>query len=263
MPPRVEPWAYRVHRALRPVVRVATRGDRRQCNVCGSRCRRFLAHRDITEAVCPVCLSHGRHRIGWAWLASRSGLDRGRWRVLHLAPEPEIGGLLRAWPNVDVVSADLASPLADLRTDVARLGLADESFDAVICSHVLEHVPSDRRALRELRRILRPGGWILIQVPLPSGQLRTDEDPSVTSPAERTRRFGQADHCRLYGMDLVDRIREAGLEVESLLAETLFDEPARQRLCLRADEPLFIARRPEPVRATHSRPLVEATPCAS
>ena len=253
VPHRVDPWAYRVHRALRPAVRAAVWGRRRSCNVCGSTCRRFLSHGSVAEAVCPVCLSHGRHRIAWKWLERHSGLDRGEKRLLHLAPEPELTRRLRHLSNLRVISGDLGSPLAELRVDVTRLGLMDRSFDAVICSHVLEHVPCDSAAIAELYRILRPGGWLMVQVPLPSGRLVTDEDPSITSPSERARRFGQADHLRLYGMDIVDRLRREGFEVDVLTASDLFDPRRLSHHCLRLDEPLFVARRPkEGSGATHA-----------
>ena len=201
-----------------------------------------------------MCLSHGRHRIGWAWLTEHSGLDRGDWRVLHVAPEPELARRIETLGNVDLISVDLSSPLADLHMDAMRLGLADARFDAVICSHVLEHVRDDRAVLSELYRILRPGGWALIQVPLPSGRQSTDEDVDASSPEERLRRFGQVDHLRLYGMDLVDRIEAAGFDVATFRADDLFDGPALERHRLRFDEPLFIATRPRPDRARRADP---------
>jgi SAM-dependent methyltransferase len=164
--------------------------------------------------------------------------------VLHFAPEPELTRRFRTFENLRVVSADIASPFADMRCDITRIPLADECFDAVICSHVLEHVPRDRLALSELHRILRRGGWLLIQVPLPSGQLITNEDPMLTDPKARASRFGQLDHCRLYGMDLVDRVTAVGFVVETFLASDLFELDECVRLRLRADEPLFVARRP-------------------
>ena len=164
--------------------------------------------------------------------------------MLHLAPEPELARRLRELGDLRVVSGDLTSPLAGLRIDLTALGLRDEAFDAVLCSHLLEHVPDDRAAIRELYRVLAPGAWALIQVPLPSGRPVTDEAPDVVCPEERTRRFGQPDHCRLYGLDLVDRIRAAGFDVELLEARDLFAAEELSRQAIRADEPLFVARKP-------------------
>ncbi len=133
-------------------------------------------------------------------------------RLLHFAPEPVITAELASQPHLVYVSTDIAHP-ADVRTDMMALGFADESFDAIVCMHVLEHVPDDRVAMRELLRILRPGGWAILQVPVNKKSAVTDEDPRVTSPEERRRRFLQEDHCRLYGLDYEDRLKSAGFGV--------------------------------------------------
>jgi SAM-dependent methyltransferase len=138
----------------------------------------------------------------------RQGMPAGR--VIHFAPEAPIERRLRAELD-DYVTADL-EPGADLQLDLQALDLPGASFDVVLCVHVLEHVPDDAAALRELHRILKPGGWGVIQVPI----LRetTDEDPSLTDPAERLRRFGQEDHVRIYGRDFAGRLEAAGFELD-------------------------------------------------
>jgi ubiquinone/menaquinone biosynthesis C-methylase UbiE len=98
--------------------------------------------------------------------------------------------------------------------DITRLLLRDNCFDVIICSHVLEHVPDDRAAMREMYRVLRKGGWAAILVPTRTGQVKTFEDPGVVSPEERTRLFGQADHVRRYGQDVKNRLEEAGFAVK-------------------------------------------------
>jgi SAM-dependent methyltransferase len=136
--------------------------------------------------------------------------------ILHFAPEWGTERDLRANPRVRrYVTSDLSSPGVDVRCDITRLDFANESFDIVLCSHVLEHVIDDRQAIRELHRVLRPGGVAYIQVPYVSDK-DTEEDPSVTDPREREQRFGQFDHVRLYGYDLVDRLREPGFRVDEL-----------------------------------------------
>ena len=112
------------------------------------------------------------------------------------------------------ITADLESPIADKHFDVQDIPLPASSVDVIICNHLLEHVEDDRRALSELYRILRPGGWGILLVPEDRERETTYEDNSITDPKERTRLFGQYDHRRVYGRDYDDRLREAGFEVE-------------------------------------------------
>lgn len=193
-------------------------GDRVECPCCGGTFRRFLPHGPFRRpnVACPACGSHERHRLLWLFLtAARPDLlERSTLRLLHFAPEPALQRLLRARSNVDYVSADLGSPLADHDVDIQDLPYPDASFDALICSHVLEHVPDDRRAMRELHRIVEPGGWAIVMVPVHGGIAATVEDPAVVTPEQRLRAYGQADHLRLYGLDFPARLGAAGFEVE-------------------------------------------------
>ncbi len=126
--------------------------------------------------------------------------------------------------------------------------MQSERFDLILCSHVLEHIPDDRGALRQLRRVLRPGGAAVIQVPLRTGP--TDEDASVVDPAARHRRFGQFDHVRFYGSDFTDRVRAAGFGVEAVrYAEQLGREEIERCRLDAGDEDdgeawIFVARKP-------------------
>jgi SAM-dependent methyltransferase len=186
-----------------------------------------------------VCESLERHRLHWVYLRERTDLLDGRpRRLLHVAPEAVLERKLRGLPGVRYVSADLADPHAMLRLDVMRLAFADAAFDAVLCSHVLEHVADDRAAMRELRRVLRPGGLALLAVP-PIRAERTAEDPSEADPAERRRRFGHPDHVRRYGRDYADRLREAGFEVEVVGAAELVGEAGVARLGLGNGDEVF------------------------
>ena len=118
---------------------------------------------------------------------------------------------------MEYVSADLDSPLAMANVDITDLPFDDESFDLILCSHVLEHVHDDRLAMRELRRVLKPDGWALLLVPISADV--TFEDPSIVRPSDRLRLFGQADHVRRYGPDYVDRLRHVELEISGANAE--------------------------------------------
>lgn len=170
----------------------------------------------------------------WLYLtAARSDLLDGKpRRLLHFAPEPAFQRLLQAKSNIEYVSADLDSPLADHQVDIQDLPFPDESFDALLCLHVLEHVEDDRRAMRELWRVLRHDGWAIIMVPLHGGMIETLEDAAATTPEQRLRAYGQANHLRLYGLDYADRLREAGFEVEAHAYATELGGDATTRFVL-------------------------------
>ena len=224
LPAAVAPLAIDAWFLFRPIVRTGFFGRARYCPVCESRCRRFLSHgppsRRVRDAVCPVCLSHPRLRLAWLFLSTRTDLLDGRpKRLLHVAPEPALTRLLRNARDIEIVSADLDSPHARMVLDITRIDMEDASLDVILCSHVLEHVHDDRRAMRELCGILRPGGWAMIQVPI--SRRPTFEDPSSTDPAEREGLLWQADHVRLYGLDIADRLTEAGFEVETVFGDQL------------------------------------------
>jgi SAM-dependent methyltransferase len=132
---------------------------------------------------------------------------------LHFAPEHIIQKKLRACSNLDYTSADLDSPLAMVRLDITDIPYAENTFDVILCSHVLEHIPDDHQAMGELYRILKPGGWALVLVPFDPERAETFEDPDVVDPKERLRLFGQSDHVRIYGCDLKDRLERVGFTV--------------------------------------------------
>jgi predicted SAM-dependent methyltransferase len=131
--------------------------------------------------------------------------------MLHVAPEPELSRWLQEVEYIDYVSADLSSPRAMVRMDISDIQYRDNTFDVIYCSHVLEHVPDDRKAMREFWRVLKNGGWAILQVPITADV--TFEDPTVTSPEERERLFGQHDHVRRYGPDYRDRLVDVGFSV--------------------------------------------------
>jgi len=170
------------------------------------------------------------------WIAANTGIvDQAR--ILHFAPEPFLETLLRSRSN-DYRSADLRPGAADTVLNIENVDLPDESVDVVVCAHVLEHV-DDLKALREIYRILAVGGRALLMFPIVEGWERTYENPSHTSPADRTTYFGQFDHVRMYGRDVRDRITDAGFGLTEFTAE----EPYVSRYGLLRGEKVFVAIR--------------------
>jgi SAM-dependent methyltransferase len=176
----------------------------------------------------------------WLLLNDDTDLFDGRAKnVLHFAPERCLEPFLRQRLGAGYQTADLEREDVDLRLDVTNIQLSDESFDVIICSHVLEHVPDDRRAMQELRRILSSNGWGLVVVPITRDV--TFEDPTIVDPDERLRVFGQRDHVRMYGPDIVDRLRDAGFWVVSHGASDMYSEKNIARMGLRrASRPVFV-----------------------
>lgn len=225
-------------------------GRGRECPVCGTKRRKFLPYGYVISrdnALCPNCLSLERHRLLWLWLQRESDLFEQRPRLLHVAPEVCLMRHLRrtyagGGNEADYVTADLESPLADLHFDIQQIPLADESFDVVFCNHIMEHVEDDLRAMRELYRVMRRGGWGVILSPVELDRATTFEDDSITDEAERTRIFGQYDHRRVYGRDYADRLREAGFEVEDLDYAATLAPDERTRFALPSDH-LYIVRK--------------------
>jgi SAM-dependent methyltransferase len=194
------------------------------------------------DARCPICGSLERQRLIHLFMTRKTDLFDGRSRaVLHVAPEPPLARLFQRMEAVHYVSADLSAPDAMVKLDITEMPFRDDTFHVIYCSHVLEHVPDDRKAMREFRRVLRSDGWAVLQVPLTDEP--TYEDPQVTSPAERERLFGQHDHVRRYGPDYRDRLIEAGFSVTVCdLAAELSDSDVR-RYGLARNEKVFFCRK--------------------
>ncbi len=199
-------------------------GTRYHCPCCDGRFSEFLpfgvARATRQGAMCPACGSLERHRMLTLYLRRRTKLLEVPTSLLHFAPERRIANWLKGHSNINYVSTDLFSPEAAVRSDITDLLFRDATFDAVICFHVLEHIPDDHKAMTELLRVLRPGGEALIQVPLYPDQEETFEDPTVTDPRERERIFDQSDHVRRYGRDFPRKLERAGFEVEWVEADS-------------------------------------------
>ena len=194
--------------------------------------------------LCPVCGSADRDRL-YKLYVDRFLQPEGVRRVLEFAPSAPLSAYLRSRADLQYRTADLMMAGVDDVVDITDMPMyADGSFDFFICSHVLEHVSDDDRALKELYRILAPGGRGIIMTPVaPEGSF--DEDPAVTDERERWRRFAQGDHVRLYDHStLCSRIRQSGFEVCALDWRT-FGQETFTRHAIALGSVLYVAHRPE------------------
>ena len=201
--------------AKKALTAMACRGSGRYCPVCEKPARKFAEAGIIArkDARCIHCGSLERQRLVWLYFNRKTNLFGGSIQsMLHVAPEAAIEILLRRRLGAAYLSADLRNPRAMIKMDVTDIRYPDRSFDVIYCSHVLEHVPNDKKALREFYRVLKRGGWAILLVPVEADE--TFEDLSITDPKERLRLFGNPGHVRRYGPDYADRLRDAGFRVK-------------------------------------------------
>jgi SAM-dependent methyltransferase len=226
------------------IAAVFYQGNNVICNVCGHRLRKFLPYgRKAREnALCPHCLALERHRLMWLYLGEKTGFFEDKLTVLHVAPELCFIDRFSELPNLEYISADLESPLAQVKMDIHHIPFEAESFDVVFCNHVLEHVTDDIAACKEINRVLKKGGWGIIQSPVYDLE-KTVEDPNITDPVERERVFGQRDHVRKYGKDYAERLRQSGLQIEEDAFVTNLPNALVQRHGLPEEEIVFVCRK--------------------
>ena len=180
----------------------------------------------------------------WLYLKQKTDFLERKQDVLHIAPELCFIKRFEAIHADQYITADLESPLAKVKMDIHQMPFDDNSFDVVFCNHVMEHVADDHQAMGEILRVLKPGGWAIIQIPLfhPLPE-KTFEDDSVVDPKQREKIFGQDDHVRLYGLDYADRLRKAGFEVTVDDFIHSLSEDDQVRFALPADEPIFFCKK--------------------
>lgn len=207
------PWLIQFSVWARPVIYQFFKGNRFTDPIDGKSYRKFLPYgygKSRENALSPGTLSLERHRQMWLYLQNETDFFSKNYKVLHIAPEQEFLRRFRKMKNLDYLSADLFSPIVDVKADLLDLPFVDETFDVVFCNHVLEHIEDDRKAMSELFRVLKKGGWGIVQVPMKNSLQETYEDFTIRDPKERQKHFGQYDHVRWYGMDYFSRLESVG-----------------------------------------------------
>jgi SAM-dependent methyltransferase len=204
---------------ISPVLTFVLKGNKFTDPIDGKSFRTFLPYGYGTQrdnVLSPSTLSLERHRLLWLYLKNETDFFTGFKKVLHFAPEQAFYKRFKSLRNLEYMTTDLNSPLADVQADICHLPFFNDEFDVILCNHVLEHIPDDTKAMQELYRILKPGGMGIFQIPQDLSRKKTFEDDSITNKKERAKIFGQYDHVRIYGRDYFDKLRNIGFKVEEV-----------------------------------------------
>lgn len=231
---------------LRPLIYLFFKGNKFTDPIDGKSYRKFLPYgygKQRENALSPGTLSLERHRQMWLYLKNETDFFTQNYKVLHIAPEQEFLRKFKKMKNLEYTSADLFSPIVDVKADILDLPFEDESFDVIFCNHVLEHIIDDKKAMSELYRVMKKGGWGILQVPMKNSLEKTYEDFTITEPKERQKHFGQYDHVRWYGMDYFERLISVGFSVDINFYSQKFSEQEQKRFGLNVNEILPVVRK--------------------
>lgn len=226
-------FKHRLWLARRFHKKIRFRGNNRYCPICENSFSMFESFgvKNRKDVCCPYCASLERHRLYLLFFQRKTNLFKPPIKkMLHVAPEPSFGVIFNKSKNINYLSADLYDQSVMVKMDITDIQYPDNSFDVIFCSHVLEHVMDDKKAMKEFLRVLKPSGWAVLQVPIMAK--KTIEDPTITDPRERLRVFGQHDHVRRYGRDYKDRLREVGFKVQVVKAGDVASEPEIKKMRL-------------------------------
>lgn len=234
------PILIRLSYLVKPFLTRYLKGDKYTDPIDGKSFRKFLPYgygkQQRENVLSPATLSLERHRLLWLYLKKETSFFSENLKVLHFAPEQCFLSRFKKLKNLDYTTTDLLSPIADVKADICNLPFKDNSYNVILCNHVLEHIPDDKKAMEELYRVLKPGGFGVFQIPLDASRDTTFEDDSITNKKERTEIFGQYDHVRVYGLDYFDKLRAVGFNVEKVDYTTKFSEEKIIRYCLAKGE---------------------------
>ena len=237
------PYLIKISYLVSPLLALFYKGSKFIDPIDGKKFRKLLPYgygKQRKNALSPSTLSLERHRLMWLYLKEETDFFTAKKKVLHMAPEQCFINRFKKLKNLDYTTADLYSPIVDVKADILNLPFEDNSFDIVICNHVLEHIIDDKKAMQELYRVLKPNGMGIFQIPQDLSLETTYEDFSITSEEERTKHFGQYDHVRVYGKDYFNRLREVGFTVNEIDYSKKLNKKLVERYCLTKGEILPI-----------------------
>ena len=226
---------------MRSIYSVPFKGEGYHCPICNTNLKKWIPINNASDNLCPACGSIARTRLMTSLLFDAPFyLEKQAWSVLHFSPSRPLKRLLRKYPKLDYVSTDYESQYEDRNYDITSIPEPDNRFDLIICFHVLEHIPDDRKAMEELYRIVKPGGTVLLQTPFQEGE--TYEDSNITSEVDREKHFGQKDHVRIYGLnDFVARLQNVGFKIDKQNAIDLIGEEKVNRLAIKGENVVVFA----------------------
>src|SRR6266487_5244278 len=234
---------FRPHNLHRYILHIVLRGNNVECPCCGSKYLTFLPAGIVKRpnAACIKCGSLERHRNLWLFFSANSQLFAKPVKLLHAAPEKIFYKKFRANKNIDYYPIDLHPDnynygIKTMEMDLTDMRYNDNFFDAVVCNHVLEHIPDDIKAMKEMYRVLKPGGWAIINVPTNPQLASTVEDITINDPKKQLELFGQPDHVRIYGKDYIDRLLSSRFKVEIIQYPLQFDYNKRFYYGLKENE---------------------------
>ncbi|PWK19176.1 methyltransferase family protein [Xanthomarina spongicola] len=234
---------------VRPVLALILKGNTYTDPIDGKSFKSFLPYgygNQRNNVLSPSTLSLERHRLLWLYLKNNTEFFSKNLKVLHFAPEQCFLKRFKALGNLDYTTTDLESPIADVKADICNLPFNENEFDVILCNHVLEHIPDDTKAMQELYRILKPGGFGVFQIPQDLSRETSFEDSSITDKKERAKIFGQYDHVRIYGRDYFDKLRSIGFKVDEVDYTTTLPEEDITRYCLAKGEIIPVVYKPIP-----------------